>query len=58
MFDRLPRVRDRRFRTEGCSSGSQSRGVRDLCERAIKGGLLWWFARGVRPCKRAIDRGL
>jgi hypothetical protein len=26
VFDRFPRVRDRRFRTEGCSSGSQ--GVR------------------------------
>jgi hypothetical protein len=57
VFDRLPRVRDRRFRIEGYSSGSQSYGVRDLAKRVIL-TLLWWFIEGVRPYKRAIKGGL
>jgi hypothetical protein len=38
VFDRLLRVRDRRFRTECCSGGSQSRGVRDLAKEQLREG--------------------
>ena len=38
VFNRLPRVRDRRFWTEGYSSSSQSRRVRDLTKERLKEG--------------------
>jgi hypothetical protein len=63
VFDRLPRVRDRRFGqgllwwfVEGTKERLTAALVvrRGFGERAIERGSLWCFAEGVRPCKGAI----